>query len=197
MAPYPLVVLVTDQQPGWRLGTIRVLPRGFRVDVHRPGGPLGDGTWIDFGGVSSTDPAMAALLGDPLARPWLRLEIACSDDQPPRCIAMHAPDGIGTRELRFPLAGIVATAAASVASSDGTFLDTPIGAEYDDMVAEVGFAQKRDRKRRPLTDDRLLEVAEIVSQHPHNSTAAVQARLNYSRGYARRLIKQAEAKGLL
>jgi hypothetical protein len=196
MARYPLVVKVTDDRPGWRLGTTRVLPQAFTVSVFQPGW-LAEGVWIDFQGMASTDPAIRALdPGDPFAHPWLELDIDCDADRPPRCVGMRAPGGIGTRELRFPLAGIVATAAASVASRDGTFLDGPTGAEYDDMRAEVGFAQKRDRTRSAVTTERLAEIAEVARQHPNAPTAAVQRRFHYARGYARRLIKRAEAEGL-
>ena len=38
---------------------------------------------------------------------WLELEIESAPEHPARCVALHAPHGIGTPELRFPLASIV------------------------------------------------------------------------------------------
>ena len=110
---------------------------------------------------------------------------------PPRCVVLRAPAGISTPEQRFPLAGIVTTATAAVASKDGSFMDPPHGLEYEDALFEAGRARGRKRARREITPERLEEIARVAGEHPVKPTAAVQHHFGISRGYARKLIKLA------
>ena len=128
-------------------------------------------------------------------RTWLELDVVSSPTVPPRCVALRAPYGIATPELRFPLAGIVTEATAAVASRDGTFTDPPQGLVYEDMLSEASRARgRRKRTRHTITPERLEEVARIAEQNPRKTTEAVRRHFGYSRGYSRKLIKLAEAR---
>jgi hypothetical protein len=131
---YPWNIEITDRTPGWKLGA-RVLPRGYTITVNKVFRIRGD--------VPAREPrATAELLSDAdhdaLRRgeyagaegntgwilgetDWLKLDITSSPTQPPRCVTLHAPGGIGTPEQRFPLAGILAEASAAIASKNGSF----------------------------------------------------------------------------
>jgi hypothetical protein len=198
---YALSVEPMDTRLGWRLGN-RVVPRGYTIRVAKyfrwhepePGRRL---EWRDLSDTEVDDVAAGApTAGNDWAiglRPWLELDVVSSPTEPPRCVALRAPNGISTPELRFPLAGVVTEASAAVASADGTFLDPPQGLEYGDAVWEASRARGRKRPRRTVTPERLEEVARVASEHPRTPTAAVQHHFGISRGYARRLIKLAEA----
>jgi hypothetical protein len=197
MGHYPLAIQVTDPTPGWKLGA-RVLPHRYLVHVRklarfdddgRPFAELSPSEVATLRRDGNTDPYIGEI-------DWLTLEIESDPTRPPRCVALRAPRGISTPEQRFPLAGIVTEASAAVASRDGSFLDPPQGLDYDDARFEVNRSRGRRRGRSAITTERLEDVARVARQHPRTPTAAVQAHFRISRGYARRLIKKAEAAGL-
>jgi hypothetical protein len=179
---YAYTVKVTDSTPGWTLGTSRLVPRGYSVYVFLPGSGivlnlLDDKTIVD------------------VSTAWLELEVVSTSTEPPRCVALRAPGGISTAELRFPLAGLVTEATAQIATKDGTFTDSAYGIEYEDMLFEASRTRGRKRTRTAVTAERLDEVASVAAQNPRKPTAAVQHRFGgISRGYARKLIKLAEAR---
>jgi hypothetical protein len=148
-------------------------------------------------GLKQTDVDVSALLDGASddwvgLKEWLELEVASSPTEPPRCVVLRAPNGISTPEQRFPLAGIVSEAAATIASKDGSFVDYPLGVEYEDTLFEARRVRRRKRPRRAITPARLEEVARIASERPLTPTAAVQHHFGISRGYAFKLIKLAE-----
>ncbi len=214
MRPYhERSIQVTDTSHGWKLGS-RVLPSAFTIRLARY-------TRIRDFDLSPeqvevfdlTDDELSAVEKDPRSfesdgwligqRTWLELDVESSPTTPPRCVAMRAPQGVGTDEQRFPLAGLIAETAARLASKTGTWelgkLDHVYKTrdEYEDDLFEVNRARRRRRTREPVTDERLADVARIALDHPRTPTEAVRRRFRVSRGYARRLIKQAEARELL
>lgn len=209
---YPLFFEVTDARPGWQLGN-RFAPRGLTITVQKYFRVRQDFTDPEV--LSDEDHAAVQqgrycgaqytiapgeVVGDPEwalgLLDWIMLDVTSSDTQPPQCVALRAPRGIGTAELRFPFASIVTTAVAAVASKDGSFRDFPHGLEYEDTVFEADRIRKRRRRRKPVTDERLQQVADLARANPTKPTAAVQHGLGVSRGYAIRLRKQAETAGL-
>lgn len=204
MRRYPIAVQVTDPEPGWKLGT-RVLPSRYTIVVERLFRVRDDGTASEL---LTDDEYDAVTAGAGLrekgwvvgATEWLRLDVSSSPAEPPRCVALHAAGGIGTAEQRFPLAGIIAEASAAISSRTGSFklgsFDLPTRDEYDDALFEAKRARGRKRTRDPVTADRLEAVAHVARQHPGKRTAAVKAHFRISRGYARKLIKQAEQAGI-
>jgi hypothetical protein len=198
---YSLSIELTDRTPGWWLHN-RVVPQRYTIRVHKlfrvtdRGGSRGyisaDLSDAEFDAVTDGAPTV----GDNWAigeRTWLELEVESSPTEPPRCVVLRAPHGISTPEQRFPLAGIVTEATARIASKDASFHDAPKGFEYEDTLWEAGRARGRKRARRAITPERLEEVARIAGEHPRTPTAAVQHRFGISRGYARKLIKLAQA----
>jgi hypothetical protein len=189
----------TDPAPGWKAGRTRVLPSRYTIKIdrwaHRSPKPPFDVKLL-------TDDEHDALVRGEYPRrnvtptTWVELEIESSPEQPPRCIALRAPLGIGTPELRFPLASIVDTASATIASADGTFIDWAKDIEFEDTLFEIERVRRRRRRREKITDERLTEIAQLARKHPRKPTAAVVRRFGYSRGYTRRLIKMAEERGL-
>ena len=146
MRRYALVTEITDDRPGWPVPPRRVLPRAYTIRVQRYVRNDGDRAR------ELTDAELAELVQDPERagdwlvgyRNWLVLSVETSATQPPRCVTLHAPRGIGTPELRFPLAGIVTEASAMLASRKrasgdppgplGQHLDLPGPIEYEDVV---------------------------------------------------------------
>jgi hypothetical protein len=193
--PYSLSIQPTDTAPGWRLGNGRVVPRRFTIRVTKyvrnsPNGlnrtDLSDAEVSAlFDVASATDSEWESVR----LRKWLELEVESTSTVPPRCVVLRAPNGISTPEQRFPLASIVTVASATIASRDGSFVDYPLGIEYEDTIFEANRVRGRKRTRRAVTPDRLSEVARIASEHPLKPTAAVQHHFGISRGYAWRLIK--------
>jgi hypothetical protein len=208
-------IQITDKSHGWKLGS-RVLPAAFTIHLDRytrlRNFDLDHPPEWAFEMFDLTDEEFSAFEKDPLflendgwligQRTWLELDVESSSTVPPRCVAMRAPQGISTDEQRFPLAGLIAQSCAAIASKNGSFelgsLDFPATREdYEDALFEANRARRRRRTREAVTDERLAEVARIALDHPRTPTEAVRRHLHVSRGYARRLIKQAEAKGLL
>jgi hypothetical protein len=210
---YQQTVSVTDKRQGWKLGS-RIVPRGLKVelwkltryrDINLDDYPE---KWEE---VDLTDDEDAAFERGTLELPngwflnqrlWLALEIESSPTTPPRCVTLRALEGISTPEQRFPLAGIVAEAAARFASKAGSW---ELGQydhfskthdEYEDDLFEANRARHRRRTRQTVTTERLADIARVAQEHPGTPTAAVQRHFHVSRGYARRLIKQAEAAGV-
>jgi hypothetical protein len=201
---------ITEKRRGWKLGS-RVLPASFTIRVSKLTKfrhlPPEQPEVFDL-----TDEELAAVERDPLfleddgwlvsLRTWLELDVESSPTTPPRCVTMRAPQGISTDEQRLPLAGIIAESCAAIASRNGSFelgvpFDVPARREeYEDALFEANRARRRRRTREAVTDERLADVARIAREHPRTPTAAVQRHFRVSRGYARRLIKQAEAAGL-
>jgi hypothetical protein len=194
---YRLKIEPTDTAPGWKLGKSRVLPRRFTIQVQKYLRYSQDGrTQTELSGAevdALLDVASATRQDWTRIRfgKWLELEVESSPTEPPRCVVLRAPGGISTPEQRFPLAGIVTEAAARIASKDGSFVDYPLGIEYEDTLFEARRGRGRKRARRAVTPDRLEEVARIAEEHPRTPTAAVQHHFGISRGYARKLIKLA------
>ncbi len=206
MRRYALVTEITDDRPGWPVPPRRVLPRAYTIRVQRYVRNDGDRAR------ELTDAELAELVQDPERagdwlvgyRNWLVLSVETSATQPPRCVTLHAPRGIGTPELRFPLAGIVTEASAMLASRKrasgdppgplGQHLDLPGPIEYEDVVWELGRTRGRKRSHHAVTEARLAEAARIAAENPRTPTAAVQHHFKVSRGYARRLIKLAQEK---
>ena len=196
---YSLSIEPTDTRPGWKFGK-RVVPRGLTIRVSK---------YFRFSedGLKRTDlsDAEADALHDVASataedwntiglRTWLELEVVSSPTKPPRCVVLRAPNGISTPEQRFPLAGIVTEATATIASKDGSFTDYPLDLEYEDTVFEASRVKGRKRPRRAVTPERLEEVTRISGEYPRTPTAAVQHHFGISRGYARKLIKLAEKR---
>jgi hypothetical protein len=205
---------ITDKRHGWKLGS-RVLPAAFTIRLDRyirVRDPLAHPSveppeWFDL-----TDDELSAYYSDPVAfersgwifsvRTWLELDIESSPTTPPRCVAMRAEQGISTEEQRLPLAGLVAESCAALASKSGSFelgsRDFPTPDEYEDALFEANRVRRRRRTREAVTNERLAEVARIALEHPRTPTEAVRRHFGFNaRGYARRLIKRAEAQGLL
>jgi hypothetical protein len=205
---------ITDEQPGWRVGD-RVLPRAYTVSLKKyVRGPSDARSNREFWSQARelTDAEREVWARDEAAferdedcvislKLWLELDIETAEDQPPRCVALRAPDGIGTPEQRIPLVGIVTEASASIANRNESFklgeLDFPGLIEFEDVKWELGRARGHKRVRREITRERLEEIVQVARRYPRTPTAAVQYRFGYSRGHARRLIKQAEQAGLL
>ena len=195
MERFRLGVQVVDTSLGWKLGT-RALPRRYVVSVYTPETSgvyvAGDGTPV---ALVDRGPRPHAVEERITLRHWLDLEIESTAQQPPRCVALRAPGGISTPELRIPLAGIVAEASAAVASRDGTFTDLPDRIAFSDNLFEADRAKGRSRSPRAKTPERLAHVARIARENPRTPTAAVGRELGITRQHARRLIKQAEEDG--
>jgi hypothetical protein len=213
MRPYLISWQVTDQRHGWKLGT-RVLPHRYVVRIDRyvlcdshSGQLIRELTETEVTEWSSR-PESAQEFFEPdnpdsglYSRfTWLELEVASTPTHPPLVVALRAPGGISARELRFPFTGIVTEATARLASTTGSWelgsLDWPTGDAYEDNLFEAKRARGRKRTREPITDERLAAAARVAREHPRTPTAAVQRHFRISRGYARRLLKLAEAAGL-
>lgn len=201
---------ITDKTPGFKLGN-RVVPQGFTIRVQKPirvNDRSGHWEAVEL----SDDEIEAISAGAPTAgdhwaiglADWLELDVESTPTRPPRCVALRAPGGISTPEQRFPLTGLVVEITARVATK-GALLESPAGdvwvldgatgLELEDMLFEANRARGRKRARSAITDERLEEVARVALAHPRTPTAAVQRHFGISRGYARKLVKLAEANG--
>ncbi len=204
---------VTDSRPGWKLGA-RVIPTGFKIGVNRYTRVDGEVDAFDpHPHIDLTDEEAAALKAgerDFLSPGWipslrllLELEVESDSNTPPRCVALRAPQGISTVEQRLPLAGLVAQAAAYLASETGNwdlvkgqrldYLYKTREQREDDLFEARRKLGKHRKRRQPVTAERLAQVLQVARSDPAQPTKAVQDVFGFARGYAFRLIRRAEA----